>query len=264
MRIYTERNFMKIYFLGTGTSQGIPVIGDTHPVCLSSDKKDVRLRVSVWVQSGEDSIVIDCGPDFRQQMLQSKCPKIDAILFTHEHSDHTAGIDDIRPFNFKQKNAIPFYAHQRVIENLEKRFEYVFETENRYPGAPSIETIPVVKNHDFVIGSTSVTPIDALHGDLQVFGYKINGFAYLTDVKTIHKEEMDKLQNIEILVINALREESHYSHFNLAEALSFIDQIKPKKAYLTHISHLMGFHEEVQKQLPENVYLAYDNLQLTL
>ncbi len=146
---------MKVYFLGTGTSQGIPVIGSHHSVCLSDDLKDKRLRVSVWIHSDEDSIVIDCGPDFRQQMLTSKCLKVDAILFTHEHSDHTAGLDDIRPYNFKQ-GAIPIYAHTRVIENLKRRFDYIFETENKYPGAPSVKAIEVTNNKSFSIGKLNI------------------------------------------------------------------------------------------------------------
>jgi phosphoribosyl 1,2-cyclic phosphate phosphodiesterase len=254
---------MKIYFLGTGTSQGIPVIGSHHSVCLSEDSKDKRLRVSVWIHDGEDSIVIDCGPDFRQQMLTSKCPKVDAILFTHEHSDHTAGLDDIRPFNFKQGN-IPIYGHQRVLDNLKKRFDYIFETENKYPGAPSVDAIEVINNQSFSIGEFQVNPIDALHGNLQVFGYRINDFAYLTDVKTINPEETEKLIGVKVLVINALREEPHHSHFSLQDALDFVTLVHPERTYLTHISHLMGFHEEVQKKLPENVFLAYDNLEITI
>lgn len=254
---------MKVYFLGTGTSQGIPVIGSNHPVCKSTDFKDKRLRVSVWISWGNHSFVIDCGPDFRQQMLSSNCQKVDGILFTHEHADHTAGIDDIRPFNFKQ-GEIPIYAHQRVIDNLRRRFEYVFETVNKYPGAPSVTTIEVVNNQPFLLGNKTVIPIDVLHGNLQVFGYRIDDFAYLTDVKTIQKSEIEKLKNLKVLVINALREEPHDTHFNLKEALDFITLVQPKKTYLTHISHIMGYHEEVQKSLPENVFLAYDNLEITL
>lgn len=254
---------MKVYFLGTGTSQGIPVIGSNHPVCLSADFKDKRLRVSVWISWENHSIVIDCGPDFRQQMLASNCQKVDAILFTHEHADHTAGIDDIRPFNFKQ-GEIPVYAHQRVIDNLKSRFEYVFETVNKYPGAPSVATIEVSNNKPFLLGNKTVIPIDAMHGNLQVFGYRIDAFAYLTDVKTIEKSEIDKLKNLDVLVINALREEPHDTHFNLKEALDFVTLVQPKKTYLTHISHVLGFHEEVQKKLPPNVFLAHDNLQINL
>ena len=254
---------MNIYFLGTGTSQGIPIIGSTHPVCKSTDYKDKRLRVSLWMSWENHSYVIDCGPDFRQQMLASDCQKVDGILFTHEHSDHTAGLDDIRPFNFRQ-GEMPIYAHQRVIENLKKRFDYVFETENRYPGAPSVKTIEVINNQPFVLGGKTVIPIDVMHGDLQVFGYRVDDFAYLTDVKTVAPEEVEKLKNLEFLVVNALRITPHNTHFNLQEALDFIALVQPKKAYLTHISHLLGFHEDVQKELPENVFLAYDNLVITL
>jgi phosphoribosyl 1,2-cyclic phosphate phosphodiesterase len=254
---------LNIYFLGTGTSQGIPIIGSTHPVCKSTDYKDKRLRVSLWMSWENHSYVIDCGPDFRQQMLASDCQKVDGILFTHEHSDHTAGLDDIRPFNFRQ-GEMPIYAHQRVIENLKKRFDYVFETENRYPGAPSVKTIAVINNQPFVLGGKTVIPIDVMHGDLQVFGYRVDDFAYLTDVKTVAPEEVEKLKNLEVLVLNALRITPHNTHFNLQEALDFIALVQPKKAYLTHISHLLGFHEDVQKELPENVFLAYDNLVITL
>lgn len=254
---------MNIYFLGTGTSQGIPIIGSTHPVCKSTDVKDKRLRVSLWISWQNYSYVIDCGPDFRQQMLAANCQKVDGIVFTHEHSDHTAGLDDIRPFNFRQ-GEMPIYAHSRVIENLKKRFDYVFETENRYPGAPSVKTIEIKNNQPFELGSKTVIPINVLHGDLQVFGYRIDDFAYLTDVKTVAPEEAEKLKNLEVLVLNALRIEPHNTHFNLQEALDFIALVQPKKTYLTHISHLLGFHEEVQKQLPENVFLAYDNLMITL
>lgn len=254
---------MKIYFLGTGTSQGIPIIGSDHPVCKSNNFKDKRLRVSVWISWQDFSCIIDCGPDFRQQMLQSNCQKVDAILFTHEHADHTAGIDDIRPFNFKQ-GAIPIFAHQRVLTNLKKRFDYVFETENRYPGAPSVSPIEVKNNFPFLLGSKKVIPINALHGDLQVFGYRIDDMAYLTDVKSIEPAEIEKLKGLKILVINALREEAHQTHFNLQEALDFITLVQAEKSYLTHISHHLGFHEEVQKKLPENVFLAYDNLEIII
>jgi len=254
---------LNIYFLGTGTSQGIPIIGSSHPVCKSTDYKDKRLRVALWISWEQHSYVIDCGPDFRQQMLASDCQKVDGILFTHEHSDHTAGLDDIRPFNFRQ-GEMPIFAHPRVIENLKKRFDYVFETENRYPGAPSVKTIEVINNQSFVLGDKTVIPINVMHGDLQVFGYRVDDFAYLTDVKTVAPEEVEKLKNLDVLVLNALRVAPHNTHFNLQEALDFIALVQPKKTYLTHISHLLGFHEEVQKQLPENVFLAYDNLVITL
>lgn len=254
---------MRIYFLGTGTSQGIPVIGSTHPVCLSQDPKDKRLRVSVWVQWDNYSFVIDCGPDFRQQMLQSNCPKIDAIFFTHEHADHTAGLDDIRPFFFRQGN-IPIYAHERVLKNLEKRFDYIFETENKYPGAPDVEVHEVVNNVAVTYEDKVIVPINIWHGDLQAFGYRFGNFAYLTDAKKVDDSELLKLKNLDVLVVNALREEPHTTHFNLEEALAFIEQVKPKKAYLTHVSHMLGFHEVIQERLPENVFVAYDNLEITI
>lgn len=254
---------MKVYFLGTGTSQGIPIIGIDHPVCKSTDFKDKRLRVSVWITWDTYSYVIDCGPDFRQQMLTCGCTHIDAILFTHEHADHTAGIDDIRPFNFRQ-GPVPIHAHQRVIANLKSRFDYVFETVNKYPGAPSVDTFEVVNNQPISVGNKKAIPINVMHGDLQVFGYRIDDFAYLTDVKTIAAEEIAKLKNLKVLVINALRIEPHNTHFNLQEALDFITLVQPEKAYLTHISHVLGFHEEVEKQLPENVFLAHDNLEITI
>lgn len=254
---------MKVYFLGTGTSQGIPVIGIDHPVCHSSDSKDKRLRVSIWIHWEEHSYVIDCGPDFRQQMLVSNCRKLNGILYTHEHADHTAGLDDIRPFNFKQ-GAISIYAHQRVIQNLKRRFDYVFETVNKYPGAPSVRALEVMNGIPFSIGNKMAIPINVYHGTLQVFGYRIDDFAYLTDVKTIDHSEIEKLKGVKILVVNALRDEPHHSHFNLEEALDFIDLIQPEKTYLTHISHHFGFHVAVQKKLPKNVYLAYDNLEITI
>ncbi|HNP33187.1 MAG TPA: MBL fold metallo-hydrolase [Flavobacterium sp.] len=255
---------MQVYFLGTGTSQGIPVIGITHPVCQSNDLKDKRLRVSVWVTWDDNSIVIDCGPDFRQQMLTSGCPKLDALFFTHEHADHTAGLDDIRPFFFQQKRNIPVYAHQRVLDNLKKRFDYIFEEENKYPGAPSVEIFEVKNNESFIIGQTEIVPIEVDHANLQVFGYRIKDFAYLTDVKSIEDIEIHKLKGVKVLVVNALREASHHSHFSLQEALDFVHLVQPERAYLTHISHMLGFHEEVQQRLPENVFLAYDNLKITI
>lgn len=254
---------MKVYFLGTGTSQGIPVIGSHHSVCLSDDPKDKRLRVAVWIHWDEHSYIIDCGPDFRQQMLACKCTNLDGILFTHEHADHTAGLDDIRPYNFRQGD-LPIFAHERVLKNLHRRFDYIFETENRYPGAPSVKEFEVKNDEPFAIGDKKAIPVNVWHGDLQVFGYRIDDFAYLTDVKTIDEAEIEKLKGVKVLVVNALREEPHATHFNLQEALDFIDMIKPERSYLTHISHLLGFHEEVEKKLPKNVFLAYDNLEITI
>jgi len=253
---------MKVTFLGTGTSQGIPIIGSNHPVCLSTNKKDKRLRVSILVEWDDYAYVVDCGPDFRYQMLRANCSKIDGIMFTHEHADHVAGLDDIRPFCFMH-GPLPIYAHERVIKAFHERFAYVFETENRYPGAPSVSAIEI-KNEEFLLGNLNVVPINLYHDKLQVFGFRFKNFAYLTDIKTIEKEEIEKLHDLDVLIVSALRIKPHKSHFNLKEALEFINLIKPKKAYLTHISHMLGFHEEVQQMLPENVYLAYDNLVLNL
>lgn len=252
-----------VTFLGTGTSQGIPVIGSKHPVCLSTDPKDKRLRVSVLLRWDNFCYVIDCGPDFRQQMLRENVSKVDGILLTHEHSDHTAGLDDIRPFNFMQGN-MPFYTHKRVFESLRERFAYIFATVNKYPGAPSIEEIEIDKDKPFIIGGKKVVPIEAMHDTLPVLGFRVGGFTYLTDVKTISDEEIEKVKGTKVLVINALREKMHYSHFNIAEALDFVEKVKPEKTYFTHISHVMGFHEEVEKKLPQHVYLAYDTLTITI
>ncbi|CAZ98211.1 MBL fold metallo-hydrolase [Zobellia galactanivorans] len=253
----------KITFLGTGTSQGIPVIGSNHPVCHSTDPKDKRLRVSLLISWKDYNYVIDCGPDFRQQMLTSQVSKLDGVLFTHEHSDHTAGLDDIRPYFFRQGD-IPIYLHKRVADSLKRRFDYIFADENRYPGAPAVAVNLIDKDHRFTIGDVSVMPIEASHNRIKVLGFRIKHFTYLTDVKTISDEEAEKVKGTKFLVVNALREEPHHSHFNLEEALAFIDKIQPEKAYLTHISHMLGFHEEVEKKLPKNVHLAYDNLTLTV
>ncbi len=254
---------MKVTFLGTGTSQGIPVIGSTHPVCLSKDTRDKRLRVSVMVEWDNHRYVIDCGPDFRQQMLRENCQHINGILFTHEHSDHVLGLDDIRPFFFRQGD-IPVYGHKRVLKELEKRFDYIFASENKYPGAPSVRVHFVEKDKPFTIGEKEVVPIDIDHNNWQVFGYRLDDFVYLTDVKTISDSQMEKVKNAKVLVVNALRIEPHNSHFNLEEALAFIRKVAPERAYLTHISHLLGFHAEVEKTLPENVFLAYDGLKIAL
>lgn len=196
-------------------------------------------------------------------MLTSKCPKLDGILFTHEHSDHTAGLDDIRPFVFKQGD-MPIYAHRRVVESLKRRFDYIFAEEDRYPGAPSVAVHEVVNNSPFAIGDKIAVPIEAMHGSLSIFAYRIGDFAYMTDVKSIAPAELEKLKGVKVLVVSALREQPHETHFNLAEALELINEIGPERAYLTHISSLMGFHEEVQQKLPDNVFLAYDNLEITI
>lgn len=261
MQIFTfVSTMLKIHFLGTGTSQGIPVIGSKHPVCLSSNPKDKRLRVSILIQWEHTNIVVDCGPDFRQQMLRVNCETLDAILFTHEHADHTAGIDDIRPFFFKQGD-IPVFGSKRVLDNLSERFSYIFSKENKYPGAPSVEVNKVEAS--FKINTKVIIPIEVMHNQLPVLGYRIDNFAYLTDVKTINDSERQKLKDLDVLVLSALRIEPHPNHLNLEEALEMIKIINPKRCYITHISHLMGFHDEVSKKLPSNVFLAYDTLTLT-
>ena len=252
---------IKITFLGTGTSQGIPVIGSQHPVCLSENPRDKRLRSSVLIQWENQNYVIDCGPDFRQQMLRSGCQHLDGILFTHEHADHTSGIDDIRPFFFKQ-GEIPIYAIDRVVTDLKRRFSYIFQTDDKYPGTPSVKIHTIKKNTTFLLGGKRVVPIEVMHNQLPVMGFRIDNFSYLTDVKRIKKDQLYKLKDCDVLVLNALRIEPHQSHLNLEEALKMIDLLEPKHTYLTHISHLLGFHEELSKQLPKNVFLAYDGLEV--
>ena len=254
---------IRLTFLGTGTSQGVPVVGSNHPVCLSEDPRDKRLRTSALIQYNDSSIIIDCGPDFRQQMLRHPINRLDALLFTHEHADHTHGIDDLRPYYFRQ-GELDVYAHQRVYASLKDRFGYVFAQENRYPGAPELRVHELQKNKSFDIGGKSITPIEAHHHRITVFGFRIEGLVYLTDVKEMDEDQMEMIKGCEILVVNALREKSHPSHLNLTEALEFAQKTAAKRTYFTHISHLLGFHETVQQGLPESVYLAYDNLSLEL
>jgi phosphoribosyl 1,2-cyclic phosphate phosphodiesterase len=253
---------MKITFLGTGTSQGIPVIGSTHPVCLSKDKKDKRFRASILIQKDDFQIVIDCGPDFRMQMLKAKVNHLDAILFTHEHADHTAGLDDIRQFS-RRNGALPIFAHSRVIDNLKIRFDYIFNDAIIYKGKPEV-VANTITNSIFKIKNQEILPIDMMHGDLQVFGYRIDNFAYLTDVSFIAAQEKNKLKNLDVLVVDALRIDPHPTHFNLQQALDLVEDLQPKQTYFTHISHKLGFHKEVQKKLPKQVFLSYDGLQISI
>lgn len=254
---------MQLTFLGTGTSQGIPIIGSQHPVCLSQDPKDKRLRVSVMLEWDNCRYIIDCGPDFRQQMLRHQVDSIDGILFTHEHNDHVIGLDDVRPFYFRQGN-ISIYANKRVVNALKQRFSYVFEVENKYPGAPTLD-INYIENAPFKLQDhTLVTPVEVLHGQLPVLGFRIGDMAYVTDAKSISEAELEKLKGLKVLVLNALRHESHHSHFNLEEALEVVNYLQPEQTYFTHISHHLGFHQEVDQDLPEGVNLAYDNLQITI
>ena len=254
---------IKITFLGTGTSQGIPVIGSDHPVSFSNDPRDKRLRSSILIEYENLCFTVDCGPDFRQQMLKANCKKLDGIIFTHEHADHTTGIDDVRPFFFRQ-GKIPIYLSKRVLDSLKERFAYIFDPEKKYPGSPDFDINIIENNKSFQISDLEITPIESMHLKLPVFGYRIKDFAYLTDVKTITEFELNKLNGLDYLVINALRFEPHPSHLNVDEAIEIINLINPKKTYFTHISHNMGFHQEVCKKLPKNVTLAYDGLVLEI
>lgn len=251
---------MKITFLGTGTSQGVPMIANNHPVCLSNDEKDKRLRSSVMIEWNDVRYIVDCGPDFRQQMLRENVQSINGVFFTHEHADHTAGIDDLRPFCY-QIGEVPVYAQERVLDNLKIRFAYIFETENRYVGAPKLEE-HIVDDKSFVLNGVEVTPIKILHGKLPIVAYRFNNVAYITDLKTIEEGEKEKLRDLDVLIVNALRIDEHPTHLNLEEALKFVEDLKPKRAYFTHISHKLGFHSEVSKQLPKNVFLSYDGLSI--
>ena len=253
---------LSITFLGTGTSQGIPMIASNHPVCLSKNLKDKRLRSSIMISWDDVSYTVDCGLDFRQQMLRENVQSLDGVFFTHEHADHIGGLDDLRPFCYKI-GEMPIYLNQRTLESLEKRFEYIFSLENKYPGAPSV--LPnVVHKNSFVVNGLAVTPIEVFHGNLPITAYRFGDVAYLTDVKSVSEEEKQKLQNLDVLIVNALRIEKHPTHFNLEEALEFVADVRPKKAFFTHISHRLGFHDEVSKSLPDNVSIAYDGLKITV
>lgn len=253
---------MIVTFLGTGTSQGIPVIACDCEVCRSLDYRDKRLRTSVHISIHGKSFVIDTGPDFRQQMLLSKVNRLDAVLFTHEHKDHTAGMDDIRSFNFKQGKDMPIYARQQVIDQLKQEFAYVF-SESKYPGVPRV-AVHEITNKSFEIEGIKIIPIDTLHYKLPVYGFRIEDFVYVTDTNFINETELHKMRNAEVLVINALHQSSHISHYNLQEALEVIREVNPKKAYMVHMSHQMGLHGEVSSLLPENVSFAYDGLKVEI
>ncbi|SDM11337.1 phosphoribosyl 1,2-cyclic phosphate phosphodiesterase [Daejeonella rubra] len=252
---------MKVTFLGTGTSQGVPVIACDCVVCVSADKHDKRLRVSVLIEVEGKTIVIDSGPDFRYQMLRAGVKNLDAILYTHEHKDHVAGLDDVRAFNYKQQSEVDIYAHKRVQEALKKEFHYVFSG-NNYPGIPRLKLNTIEDGQPFQAAGIDIIPISVMHFQLPVFGFRIGGFTYITDAKTITAEEKSKIKGSGILVINALQKEKHISHFTLEEALELAAEIGANKTYLTHISHRLGTHAEVSEQLPEGVFLAYDGLEL--
>lgn len=249
---------IKLTFLGTGTSVGVPVIACNCTVCKSGDARDRRFRTSAMVGIDNQNIVIDCGPDFRFQMLKQQVEDIDAVVFTHEHRDHIAGLDDVRAFNYILNKNIPIYGTQGVMEAIKTEFPYIF-TETRFFGAPQV-TIHEIENKEFMIGETKILPILVMHNKLPVLGYRFGDLTYITDASYLPEEEKHKIYKSKVLVLNALRNSKHISHFSLAEALSMIEELKPERAYLTHISHFLGLHEEVEKKLPDNVRLAYDNL----
>ncbi|MBE9602733.1 MBL fold metallo-hydrolase [Pedobacter sp. MC2016-24] len=249
---------MRITILGTGTSQGIPVITCNCAVCQSDDPRNKRLRVSVLIETGDKTIVIDSGPDFRYQMLRAEVKDLDAILYTHEHKDHVAGLDDIRPFNYLLKKNIDIYATERVQQALKKEFSYIF-AEAHYPGLPQID-LHTITDEIFEVGKTKIIPIDIMHYKLPILGYRIGDFTYITDAKTVSESSMEKLKGTKVLIVNALQREQHISHFTLDEAIAFAERVGAETTYLTHISHNLGLHAEVEKELPNHIKLAYDGL----
>lgn len=253
---------MKITFLGTGTSQGIPVIACDCKVCRSDNPKDNRLRTSVLIEDNNQTFVIDTGPDFRQQMLRENVQKLDAIIYTHQHKDHVAGMDDIRAFNYKFKKYMDIYCTAEVEEALIREFPYVFSS-YKYPGVPEIK-IHNIKNEPFNINGVEILPIEGLHYKLPVFGYRINDFVYLTDVSFVSEKEKEKMKGADIIVLDALRKTPHISHFTMEQAVDLLEELQPKQGYLIHISHLMGLHNEVVKELPDFIKPAHDGLVLQL
>ncbi|RYU91224.1 MBL fold metallo-hydrolase [Mucilaginibacter terrigena] len=253
---------MTITFLGTGTSQGVPVIACECEVCTSADQRDKRLRTSILVEGDGKVIVIDSGPDFRYQMLRQKVMHLDAIVFTHEHKDHVAGMDDIRAFNYKQQGPVEIYADERVQLALRREFPYIFD-DRGYPGIPQID-LHTIDLQPFDVGNVHITPIEVMHYKLPVKGYRIKDFTYITDAKTVSDAEVEKIRGSKILVINALQKEKHISHFTLDEAIKFAQHIGAEKTYFTHISHRLGRHADITKELPAGIALAYDGLQLEI
>lgn len=251
---------MKITFLGTGTSQGVPVIGCTCEVCTSLDFRDKRLRSSIQVEVSNKSFVIDTGPDFRQQMLRERVKRIDAILFTHAHRDHTAGLDDVRAYNFMQRMDMPIYGRQEVLDQLRIEYAYAFMKDS-YPGIPRL-LLNLIGDKPFSIDGVDIVPLEVLHLKMPVLGFRFGNFSYITDANFIPDSTIDKLKGTEVLVLNALQRDPHVSHFNLEEALGMVERIKPMFTYFTHISHRLGLHADVAKELPDNVMLSYDGLQL--
>ena len=254
---------MKITFLGTGTSQGVPVIACNCEVCTSTDKKNNRLRTSILIETEDKTIVVDSGPDFRYQLLREKVKDLDAVLFTHEHKDHIAGLDDIRPFNYLLHKVIDVYATERVQTALKREFYYIF-AETKYHGLPQINLHTINNGEEFKIGENTIIPFEVMHHLLPITGYRIGDFTYITDAKTIPEASFEKIKGSKILVLNALQHEPHISHFTLNEAMEFSQKVGAEITYLTHISHNLGLHESVEKHLPSNIRLAYDGLKIEL
>jgi len=253
---------LKITFLGTGTSQGVPVINCKCKVCRSTNPRDNRTRSSILVENHHTRVVIDTGPDFRQQCLRAKPGRLHAVIFTHEHKDHIAGLDDVRAFNFIYKKAMPVYSTSRVYKALQREFAYIFSGE-RYPGIPEIE-MNFFEDEAFHINDLEINPINLLHYHMPVKGFRIADFAYITDANYIDETEKKKLKNLDVLILNALRREKHISHFTLQEAIALATELGAKKTYFTHISHQLGLHDEVNKELPDNMELGFDGLQIVL
>lgn len=253
---------MKITFLGTGTSQGVPVIGCQCEVCQSLDFRDKRLRTSIHIEVDGTSLVVDTGPDFRAQMLRERINHLDAVLMTHEHKDHTAGLDDVRAYNFKQNMDMPVYGRKPVLEQIEREFSYVFAS-NKYPGIPRVQ-LHEIKNEAFEVAGTNVLPIDVLHYKLPVFGFRIKDFTYITDVNYISDKEKQKIIGSKVVVLSALQKNDHLSHFNLEQAIGIVKELQIPKAYFIHMGHRMGLHRKVEEELPEGMQLAYDGLKLEL
>jgi phosphoribosyl 1,2-cyclic phosphate phosphodiesterase len=249
---------LNITFLGTGASHGIPVIGCNCEVCQSENSRDKRLRSSIFIKTDRNNLVIDAGPDFRQQMLREKIIRIDGVLLTHEHKDHTAGLDDVRAYNYLMKKAMCIYAEDRVLDSIKREYSYVF-SDDKYPGIPELD-LHAITDENFEIDGDVVTPIRAFHNFLPVYGFRINDFAYLTDAKMIPESEKQKMQNLDVLVLSALRPKPHVSHMGLDEVLDVIEELKPKKTFLTHISHMQFNFNAFDLQLPANVHPAYDGL----
>lgn len=252
---------LEIILLGTGTSQGIPVIGCSCLTCSSEDPYDKRLRTAAFIQAGDTGLAVDLGPDFRKQMLDNNLSNVHAVLLTHEHNDHISGLDDIRPINFLYKREIPIYGSSRSLLEIRRRFIYAFDPEYHYPGKPRVTSV-IINDDPFYIDDIRVQPIPVDHGEMAVYGFRIGNLAYITDAKTIPATSKELLRNLDVLILNALRFEPHETHLNIEEAIAIVDELKPNKCFLTHISHDIGKHGDIDKILPQGIRLGYDGLRI--